>query len=65
MKPNEIKSALLLKNIKNNDLANALGVSPAAVSQVVYGDATSYRIQLYIAQLLNRPVHEIWPKAAV
>lgn len=65
MKPNEIKAALILKNIKHKDVARALAVSEASVSLVVSGISRSHRIQSYIAQLLNRPMDEIWPKVAV
>ena len=64
MKPNEIRGHLLLKNVRSSDVARKIGVSDAAVSQVISGTAVSARISAEIARIIGKPVSEIWPGRA-
>ncbi|WP_369127751.1 helix-turn-helix domain-containing protein [Rosenbergiella epipactidis] len=43
------------------DIARALAISPAVVSNVIHGRITSYRVANYIAGLLDREITTLWP----
>lgn len=60
----KIKAMLILKGIKQADVAKELDVSRAAVSVVVSGKGTSRRIKEHIARLLNKDIDDLWPMAA-
>ena len=60
----EIKALLILKGIKQVDIANRLGVSRAAVSVVVSGKGSSRRIKETIAKILNREMSSLWKNKA-
>ena len=60
----EIKAMLILKGIKQADIAKELHVSRAAVSAVVCGKGTSRRIKEHIARRLNKDIDDLWPMAA-
>ena len=64
MKPHEIKGHMMLKNVRPGDVAKKLGVSDAAVSQVISGTCVSARISAEIARAIGKPVSEIWPNRA-
>ncbi|MGE5606276.1 MAG: helix-turn-helix domain-containing protein [Bacteroidota bacterium] len=61
MTPQEIKALLMLKNIKQKDIALELDVTEGAVSQVIYGSATARRIRQAIAEKLGKSESELWP----
>jgi len=63
MKPLEIRKALFMKDYTYAGLARELGVSRQAVQLVVSGLETSERIKQHIAQIINKPVHEVFPQA--
>ncbi|OUN00482.1 MAG: hypothetical protein BAA04_08260 [Firmicutes bacterium ZCTH02-B6] len=62
MTPREIRAALILRGVKQRDVAQELGVSEAIVSQVISRKRTSERIERAIARAIGRPVHEVFPK---
>ena len=64
MKPNEIRSALLIRDVRPVEIANKLEVSRAAVSSVISGKLKSARIQGEIARAIGKKVEEIWPGLA-
>ena len=49
----KVKLILYIRGIKQVDIARALGVSGASVSEVVSGKKRSQRIEGYIAQLVG------------
>jgi lambda repressor-like predicted transcriptional regulator len=64
MHPEEIKAAMRMKGTTPAALADELRLSKSTVSQIINGAGTSRRVQDAIAQLIGRPVDEIWaPKA--
>jgi transcriptional regulator with XRE-family HTH domain len=64
MKPNEIKSLLILNGIKQSDIAKQLGIKRASVSGAISGQRPSRRIQAAIAKALNKNFKTLWGKAA-
>ena len=64
MKPNEIKAALMLKGIKQGEIARMLGITAAAVSSVIAGRYKSKRVKLQIAKILSKSINEIWQESA-
>ena len=64
MKPNEIRAALLLKDIRPVEIARKLNVGRSAVCNVITGYGKSRRIQEEIANMIGKTVEEIWPKWA-
>ncbi len=58
----EIKSLMVLRGIKNVDIAKRLGVSPTWVSLVLCGHETSGRVRIAIAEAIGKQVCDIWPK---
>jgi len=60
--PREIRAALILRGVKQRDVAQELGVAEAIVSQVISRKRTSERIERAIARAIGRPVHEVFPK---
>ena len=59
----EIRSELIKRDITNSSIALGMDppVSRQVVTQVIYGQAKSARVQKAIAEAIDRPVHEIWP----
>ena len=64
MKPNEIRAALLLQDVRPTEIANRLQVSRAAVSSVIGGNLKSARFQEAIANIIGKKIEEIWPGMA-
>jgi predicted transcriptional regulator len=58
-----IKSLMVLRGIKQVDIAKKLRVSQPAVSQTLMGKIDSKRIKREIANALNESVHKLWPDA--
>lgn len=61
MKAYEIAFELRSQGVSQADVAAQLGLHHASVNNVVHGRATSFRVATYVANLINRNVHEIWP----
>lgn len=64
MKPNEIRAALLIKDVRPADIARELSCSRAAISDVIGGKLKSKRIQEKIAKIIGKEPSEIWPALA-
>jgi lambda repressor-like predicted transcriptional regulator len=62
MTPQEIKGHLVMKNIKNRDIARRLGVTDGAIHQVIYGYKSNGRIRRAIADAVEIPVEQLWPQ---
>jgi len=62
MKPNEIKSKMILKNITATELAKQLGVSRPFISMTIAGDRKTRRIQEAIAAAIGEPVDRVFPE---
>lgn len=56
-----IKSLMVLCGINQRIIAKKLGVSHAAVSQVISGKISSERIKREIARSLGKGVGDLWP----
>lgn len=61
MSPREIRAELMLRGIKQQEIADSLGVSASHVSHVIDGKRTSERVQRAIAKAIGRPVHQVFP----
>lgn len=61
MKPNEIRAALMLKNITITDIAKQLGAKRSNVSMVIYRVRPTPRIRTAIAEAIGKPVDEVFP----
>lgn len=61
MQAAEIIEALQSADISCSELAEALDVSAAAVSQVINRKSRSTKIARGIAAVLNRPVQDVFP----
>lgn len=64
MHPEQIKAEMRMKGITPTALADQLRVANATVSQVISGRSVSARVQGRIAEIIGKPVAEIWPKAS-
>lgn len=62
MTPYEIKAHLIMKRVKQRQIAKQLGVTDGAVHQVIYGLETSRRIRKAIAKAIGLPESQIWPR---
>jgi len=58
--PAEIKAKLILKGVRQNDIAHKLRVSEAAVSRVISGIPCSNRIRAEIALRIGSTPEKIW-----
>lgn len=66
MHPEQIKAELRIAGTTISIVADELLVAQATVSQVVHGRSNSRRIKERIAEIINRPVDEIWePKKSL
>jgi transcriptional regulator with XRE-family HTH domain len=64
MEPNEIKALMVLKGIKQSDIAKQLGIKRSSVCGVVSGQHPSRRVQKAIARALKKSFKTLWGKAA-
>ena len=64
MTPVEIKIAMLKAGVTQVDIACKLGVTPAAVSQVILGYRTAERTRAAVAEAIGMDVRQVWPKPA-
>ncbi len=60
MHPQKIKNILNKKKITIVSIAKHLDVKPPAVHQVISNKTTSYKIQMYIAELIKLPANKIF-----
>jgi lambda repressor-like predicted transcriptional regulator len=60
----KIKSMLVLKGIKNTDIARLAGVAPVTVSVVLTGRRRSKKIETAIAKSLGFSREKLWPPSA-
>lgn len=61
MKPNEIRSEMIRKEVTVTSIAKKLGIKQPAVSQVIYGVRRNPRIREAIANAIEKPVSALWP----
>lgn len=61
MHPEQIKAAMRMAGTTPAMLCDELGVAASSVSQTISGHIKSQRIQGRIAQIIGKPVTEIWP----
>jgi lambda repressor-like predicted transcriptional regulator len=61
--PQEIRAALMLRGVKQKDIAKEVGVDASMISLVIKCERVSRRVRKAIAQALGREVVEIWPAA--
>ena len=59
-----VKLILSIRGIKQKDIARALNLNPATVSQVVAGKRRSRRIENYIAQITGIKREELFGEKA-
>ncbi|WP_018704092.1 helix-turn-helix domain-containing protein [Anaeromusa acidaminophila] len=64
MTPNQIRAAMLLKNVRPADIARRLNVTRGAVSNVISGLIVSQRIREAVAEAIGKEVDAIWPLSA-
>lgn len=57
----EIQAAMRMAGTTPAMLCDELGVSPSSVSQVISGHIRSERIQKRIAEIIGKPIEQIWP----
>lgn len=60
----ERKAALVLKGIRQADIARATGFSGAYVNDVIAGNRRSDEIEAAIAEAIGRPVGEVFDREA-
>jgi len=58
----DIKAQLRKKGSSLADVGRSLGVSGQAVSQTLQGFCRSRRIERKIAEILELPLHVLWPE---
>jgi len=62
MRPNEIRAAFCMADVKINAFAKKHGVSQAMIHQVITGVRPNAVIRAAIAlEIVGKPVEEIWP----
>jgi lambda repressor-like predicted transcriptional regulator len=61
--PCKIRAALMLRGIRQKDIAQKAGVAACVVSLVIKSEKVSRRVRLAIARALGRKVSDIWPAA--
>ena len=61
MHPEQIKAAMRIAGVSPSALCDELWVAASSVSQAISGHIKSQRIQGRIAQIIGKPVSEIWP----
>ena len=61
MQPKERKAALVLRGIKQSEIAKTAKLSQAYVSDVIAGNRRSAAIEELIAKAIEKPVDEVFP----
>ena len=65
MSPEEIRARLIMKKVKQIDIARQCEVSHVAVRLVIEGKTVSRRIRQAIANVIEVPLEVIWPTHGV
>lgn len=65
LSPLERKVALMRKGVFMSEIGRSLGITGAQVSYVVAGKRRSPRVEAAVAEVLGRPVAEVFPESAV
>lgn len=65
MHPEDIKAAMRKAGVTQAALADELEVAKSSVAQVIAGSIRSARIQVRIAEIISKPIEEIWPNQIV
>lgn len=60
MKPLKVKILLLERDLTQADIARACGISPTAVSLILFGQRPGYRYQRRIAQILGVKMSDLF-----
>jgi transcriptional regulator with XRE-family HTH domain len=60
MTPIQIKHALEQAGYTQTKIADECNVSKPLVNKVIKNTATSHRVRCYIAQVIKRPVEQVW-----
>ena len=60
MKPLKVKILLLQKGITQAEIARTLGLSPAGISYILFGQRAGYRYQRRIAQILGVKMSDLF-----
>lgn len=60
MHPEQIKAELRMAGVSPAMLADELDVTSVTVSTVIHGKCSSERVKARIAEIIQRPVDEIW-----
>lgn len=61
MKPNEIRAALVLRDISIQSIADKCGVKRPSVSMVISRKRHTQHIQEAVARAIEKPVEEVFP----
>jgi lambda repressor-like predicted transcriptional regulator len=61
--PRKIKAALMLRGVRQKDIALEVGVDASMVSLVIKAERVSRRVRAAIAAALGKKVRDIWPAA--
>lgn len=62
MHPELIKAQLKIHGFNQASLARELGVAGTTVFTVIAGEGRSRRIEKRIAEIIEKPLREIWPQ---
>lgn len=58
---NEISAAMRLVGVRSRVIAKECGVTDSVVSEVISGKATSRKVAMRIANMLDIPLESLWP----
>lgn len=61
MHPEQIKAELRMRGTSASGVADSMNLSRAVVSNVIHSRTKSRRIATHIAEIMERPLEEIWP----
>lgn len=61
MEPELIKAAIRMAGTTPAAIADELGLGRSTISHVIHGRGTSMRVQKRIAEIIGKPVSDIWP----
>lgn len=64
MHPELIKAHLRMRGTTPAAVADGLGVTRTAVAHVITGKTKSQRIRARLAQVIGKPIDELWPEGA-
>lgn len=66
MHPEQIKAQIRMRGTTPAAIADEFDITPQAISCVIRGVSTSERVQDRIAELIGKPVDQIWkPKKSL